>query len=152
MNQAIHLRILRLQEDARLPEQATSGSAGIDLYSCGVVNHNEQHNLLKVSTGLSVAFPSSHAMLVLPRSGLATKLGLTLANSPALIDSDYRGEIFLVFKYTKGAMEEAYDALAPGNRVAQILMVPTPNVVPFEVSELDETERGSGGFGSSGES
>jgi dUTP pyrophosphatase len=100
-----------------------------------------------VPTGLAVAIPEGHAGLVLPRSGLASRRGLTLANAPGLIDPGYRGEIIVavVNLDTREKVE-----IARGDRIAQLVVVPLAPVRPVEVAELTETTRGEGGFGSSG--
>jgi dUTP pyrophosphatase len=103
--------------------------------------------VMPIQTGFAVAIPGNHAGLVLPRSGLAAKHGITIANSPGLIDSGYRGEIIVLLQ-NRG---DDIFAVSPGDRIAQLLVVPFAifeKVV--EVEELDSTERGASGFGSSG--
>lgn len=100
-----------------------------------------------IPTGLAVAIPPGHAGLVLPRSGLASSQGLTLANAPGLIDSGYRGEVTIavVNLDPKEKVE-----IRKGDRIAQLLVVPHGVVEPMAVDELPDTGRGSGGFGSTG--
>jgi dUTP pyrophosphatase len=100
-----------------------------------------------VGTGLAVEIPPGHAGLVLPRSGLAAKHGIALVNAPGLIDPGYRGELRVLLLNTD---REAAFEISPGDRVAQLLVTPFVPAVPVEVAELDETERGLAGFGSSG--
>ena len=135
----------RLREDAVLPERAYSGDAGLDLAAC------ERHELAPgdravVETGLAVAIPDGYAGFVQPRSGLAARHGLTVVNAPGLIDSGYRGEIRVVLLNTDAA--ETF-VVEPGMRVAQLVVLPLPELELVEVEELPESERGVRGFGSS---
>ena len=100
-----------------------------------------------VGTGLAVEIPPGHAGLVLPRSGLAARHGVTLANSPGLIDPGYRGELRVLLLNTDP--DEAFE-VSVGDRIAQLVLVPFVEADPVEVAELSETERGAGGFGSTG--
>ena len=100
-----------------------------------------------VPTGLAVAIPEGHAGLVLPRSGLASKEGLTLANAPGLIDAGYRGEVVCA---VVNLDRERPVRIARGDRVAQLVIVPIPAAEPVEVADLPDSARGSGGFGSTG--
>jgi dUTP diphosphatase len=141
----IELPICRLREDAVLPQRAYAGDAGLDLAAC------ERHELgpgerVTVGTGLAVAIPEGHAGFVQPRSGLAARHGLTLVNSPGLVDSGYRGEIRVVLLNTDA--REPF-TVEPGMRIAQLVVLPVPELDPVEVEELPETERGVRGFGSS---
>jgi dUTP pyrophosphatase len=141
----IELPITRLRDDAVLPERAYSGDAGLDLAAC------ERHELRPgeralVGTGLAVAIPAGHAGFVQPRSGLAAKHGLTVVNSPGLVDSGYRGEIRVVLLNTDA---QAPFVVEPGMRIAQLVVLPVPELDPVEVDELPESERGVRGFGSS---
>jgi dUTP pyrophosphatase len=101
-----------------------------------------------VPTGVAVAIPDGHAGLVLPRSGLASKKGLTLANAPGLIDAGYRGEVVCVVVNLDP--HEAVE-IASGDRIAQLVIVALPAVSPVIVEDLPETARGAGGFGSTGD-
>jgi dUTP pyrophosphatase len=100
-----------------------------------------------IPTGLAVAIPEGHAGLVLPRSGLASRLGLTLANAPGLIDTGYRGEVTIAVVNLDP--EEPVE-ISRGDRIAQLLLVPFAQAEPAEVDELPGTQRGAGGFGSTG--
>jgi dUTP pyrophosphatase len=100
-----------------------------------------------VATGLAVAVPEGHAGLVLPRSGLASRRGLTLANAPGLIDAGYRGEITIAVVNLDPAEKVE---IRRGDRIAQLLVVPLASVEPVEVEELPPSQRGPGGFGSTG--
>jgi dUTP pyrophosphatase len=140
------LPIRRLRDDAVIPERAYPGDAGLDLVSC------ERHVLgpgerATVGTGLAVAIPDGHAGLVLPRSGLASRHGIGIANAPGLVDSGYRGELRVVLVNTDRA--ESF-TVEPGMRIAQLVVVPVAAAEPVGVDELPETLRGVAGFGSSG--
>jgi dUTP diphosphatase len=141
----IELPITRLRDDAVVPGRAYEGDAGLDLASCErvVIPPGER---AVVPTGLAVAIPEGHAGLVLPRSGLAARHGLGKVNSPGLIDSGYRGEIRVVLLNTDRTEPFTVEA---GMRIAQLVVVPIPEVEPVEVDELPASERGVRGFGSS---
>ena len=141
----IELPIQRLHEEATLPERAYSGDAGLDLATCERVELGPGERAT-VPTGLAVAIPEGYAGFVQPRSGLAARQGISVVNSPGLIDSGYRGEIRVVLLNTDA--EHTFVA-EPGDRIAQLVVLPIPELEPVEVDELPETERGVRGFGSS---
>jgi len=141
----IELPIRRLHEDATLPERAYSGDAGLDLATCERVELGPGERAT-VPTGLAVAIPEGYAGFVQPRSGLAARQGISVVNSPGLIDSGYRGEIRVVLLNTDA--EHTFVA-EPGDRIAQLVVLPIPELELVEVDELPETERGVRGFGSS---
>jgi dUTP pyrophosphatase len=141
----IELPIRRLREDAVLPERAYAGDAGLDLAAC------ERHELgpgerAIVGTGLAVAIPDGYAGFVQPRSGLAARHGISVVNSPGLVDSGYRGELRVVLLNTDA--DEQF-VVEPGMRIAQLVVLPVPELEPVVVEELPESERGVRGFGSS---
>ena len=141
----IELPIRRLREDAVLPQRAYAGDAGIDLSAC------DRHELAPgdravVGTGLAVAIPEGFAGFVQPRSGLAARHGLSVVNAPGLIDSGYRGEIRVVLLNTDRI--EPF-VVEPGMRIAQLVVLPVPELELAEVDALPESERGVRGFGSS---
>ncbi len=140
------LEFQKLDPRASLPRYAHQGDAGLDLASNADLVVKPAERAL-VPTGLAVAIPEGHAGLVLPRSGLASKKGLTLSNAPGLIDSGYRGEVTIAVVNLDPV--EAVE-ISRGDRIAQLLVVPFAPVEPFEVAELPPSERGPGGFGSSG--
>jgi dUTP pyrophosphatase len=141
----IELPIVRLHAEARLPGRAYSGDAGLDLAACERVELGPGERAV-VPTGLAVAIPEGYAGFVQPRSGLAARRGISVVNSPGLIDSGYRGEIHVVLLNT----DPEYTFVAePGERIAQLVVLPVPEVEPVEVDELPATERGVRGFGSS---
>jgi dUTP pyrophosphatase len=141
----IELPILRLRDDAVVPERAYTGDAGLDLASCERVELRPGQRAT-VGTGLAVAIPDGYAGFVQPRSGLAAKHGLTIVNTPGLVDSGYRGELKVVLLNTDTA--EPF-VVEPGMRIAQLVVVPVPGVAAVEVAELPASERGERGFGSS---
>lgn len=140
------LRFARLSDDAREPTRAHDGDAGYDLYAlqAATIAPGERAS---VGTGIAVAIPDGWAGLVLPRSGLAARHGITLPNAPGLIDSGYRGEVRVLLLNTDA--HEPFE-VAPGDRIAQLLLVRHEAPELIEVDSLDETARGLGGFGSSG--
>jgi dUTP pyrophosphatase len=140
------LRFIRLSEAATLPTRAHEGDAGLDLYAAEGARIGPGQRV-SVGTGLAVAIPAGLAGLVLPRSGLALKQGVTLVNSPGLIDTGYRGEVRILLLNTDLGSEAK---IAKGDRIAQLLLVPIATANPLESDELDSTVRGAGGFGSSG--
>jgi dUTP pyrophosphatase len=140
------LRFIKLSEKATLPTRAHDNDAGLDLYAAEGARIPPGARV-SVGTGLAVAVPDGLAGLVLPRSGLALKHGITLINSPGLIDPGYRGEVRVVLLNTDQTME--YHC-TPGDRVAQLLLVPIATASPMQADALDTSTRGVGGFGSSG--
>ena len=141
----IELPIQKLRDDAVVPARAYAGDAGLDLAACERVRLGPGERAL-VGTGLAVAIPDGHAGFVQPRSGLAAKHGLTIVNTPGLVDSGYRGELKVILLNTDA--QEPF-VVEPGMRIAQLVVVPVPEVVPVEVDALPESERGEKGFGSS---
>jgi dUTP pyrophosphatase len=141
----IDLPIVRLHDEARLPERAYSGDAGLDLATCERVELGPGERAV-VPTGLAVAIPEGYAGFVQPRSGLAARQGISVVNSPGLIDAGYRGEIRVVLLNTDA--EHTFVA-EPGDRIAQLIVLPIPELELVEVDELPATERGARGFGSS---
>jgi len=139
------LLIQKLREDARLPEQAYAGDAGLDLATCEPVELGPGERAV-VPTGLAVAIPEGYAGFVQPRSGLAAKRGISVVNSPGLVDSGYRGEVRVVLLNTDRS--ETFTA-EPGERIAQLVVLPVPALEVREVDELPPSERGARGFGSS---
>jgi dUTP pyrophosphatase len=138
------VRFKKLHPDAKAPYQATPGSAGWDLTATSVEPVKEDAFLCRYGTGLAVEIPAGHVGLVFPRSSVY-KTGQLLTNCVGVIDSDYRGEITAVFAGTR--TDNAYQ---PGDRIAQLVIMPIPAVKFEEAEELTETERGAGGYGSTG--
>jgi dUTP diphosphatase len=143
----IDVPVTRLRDDAVLPTRAYPGDAGLDLAAC------ERHELAPgeralVGTGIAVAIPEGHAGLVTPRSGLAAKNGVTIVNTPGLVDSGYRGEVRVILHNTD---RHETVVIEPGMRIAQLVVVSVPDAALREVDELPVSERGSSGFGSSGQ-
>jgi dUTP pyrophosphatase len=141
----IELPIRRLRDDAVVPSRAYAGDAGLDLAACERVEL-EPGERATVGTGLAVAIPDGYAGYVQPRSGLAMRHGITIVNTPGLVDSGYRGELRIVLLNTDA--REPF-IVEPGMRIAQLVIVPIPEVDPVEVDELPDSVRGVRGFGSS---
>jgi len=142
----VTLRCVRLDERAVLPTQAHAGDAGLDLYALepGVLEPGQRAS---VATGIAVEIPPGQAGLVLPRSGLAMRHGISIVNAPGLIDSGYRGELRVLLLNTD--REQRFE-IAAGARIAQLVLVSVQRPGVVEVDALGDSERGGGGFGSSG--
>jgi len=140
------LRFRILDAAATLPSRAHTGDAGLDLHSAQAA-HIGPGERWQISTGLAVEIPDGHAGLVLPRSGLALRYGISLVNAPGLIDSGYRGEIGVLLLNNDPA--EVF-RVKPGDRIAQLVVIPIAGLSPVSAEELAVSERGEGGFGSSG--
>jgi dUTP pyrophosphatase len=146
MSEPLVVRITRLNDDVELPSYAYEGDAGLDLRAAEdvLLQPFERH---LVSTGLAVAIPDGYAGFVQPRSGLAIKQGLSILNTPGLVDAHYRGELKII---AINLDPNTPIQIRKGDRIAQLVIQSVPNVRLVEVAELDATDRGSGGFGSSG--
>lgn len=140
------LRFARLTETAAAPSRAHEDDAGYDLRASEATTL-QPGGRASVGTGVAVAIPDGHAGLVLPRSGLAARHGISLVNAPGLIDAGYRGEVRVLLLNTD---REAAFEVAPGDRIAQLVIVRHEAPELVEVDSLDETVRGDGGFGSTG--
>ena len=140
------LKIKKVKENAKVPNRATSGSAGLDLCAC--IDEPitlEGGDTAVIPTGIAIALPSAdYGAFVFPRSGIAVKHGIGLLNSVGVIDSDYRGEIKVG---VINQIDKEY-TIEPNERIAQMVIMPVSLPEIVEVEELDETERGAGGFGS----
>ena len=142
------LQVKRTNPYSILPRYATAGAAGMDLSAClpeePVTLEPGQRSL--IPTGIAVALPALHVGLVFARSGLAVKQGIALSNGVGVIDSDYRGEVLV------GLINLGNESVTihHGERIAQLAVMPVAQVTPVEVDDLDETDRGAGGFGSTG--
>jgi dUTP pyrophosphatase len=137
--------VLRLDRGLPLPCRARTGDAGVDLYAAAEVTLGPGERAA-VGTGVAVAIPEGHAGLVTPRSGLALRHGLSIVNTPGVVDSGYRGEIRVIL-VNLGAVPVT---LTRGDRIAQLVVVPVAAADLVEVAELPPSERGEGGFGSTG--
>ena len=143
---SVELPFKRVRPEGALPSSQHDGDAGLDLHAAvdATVKPGER---VMVPTGVAVAIPDGHAGLVLPRSGLASRLGLTLANAPGLIDAGYRGEVICA---VVNLDREVPVRIARGDRIAQLVIVAVPNLEPGWVDELPPSGRGEDGFGSTG--
>jgi dUTP pyrophosphatase len=139
-------RFIKLSDGATTPTRAHEGDAGLDLYAAEPA-HLGPGERWSVRTGVAVEIPAGHAGLVLPRSGLAREHGISLVNSPGLIDSGFRGELTVLLLNTDPA--EVY-RVQPGDRIAQLVVAAVTAPEPVESESLSESSRGEGGFGSSG--
>ena len=141
------IKIKKLNDRARIPTRGSVSAAGYDLYACLEKSISiAPHCTAMIGTGLSIAVPDGYFGAVFARSGLASKRQLRPANCVGVCDSDYRGE-YIVALHNDGETERFIEN---GERIAQLVVIPYLSVEFDEVSELDETERGAGGFGSTG--
>lgn len=142
----VRLQVLRLDPEAPLPRAQHPGDAGLDLCAMeeAVVEPGAR---VSIGTGVAVAIPGGYAGLVVPRSGLAARHGVSLVNTPGLIDSGYRGEVRLLL--VNHDLEEPFK-VRRGERLAQLVLVAVPDVAVEEALTLPESARGAGGFGSTG--
>ena len=145
----MELKIKRLTEDAILPIRAHKGDAGIDLTCTTITQEINECGQLSIiyHTGLAVEIPEGYVGLLFPRSSISNK-SLMLTNSVGVIDSGYRGEVMAKMRSTTDVVPAIYK---PGEKFAQLVLVPIPEYTIAEVAELSETERGEGGFGSTGD-
>ena len=146
------MKILRLDKELPLPSYETIGSAGMDLYTTTDVEIYRDR-VTMVPTGIAIALDSGYEAQIRPRSGLAAKHGITLVNAPGTIDSDYRGEIKVLLTRIGQPCGKRPIVLERGARIAQMIIAPVVQVEWKEVEtglELEATERGTGGFGSTG--
>ncbi len=144
----MNIKIKKLKENAVIPTRGSEKAAGYDLYACfeGESLTIPAHSTVKVGTGLAIAVPDGYFGAIFARSGLATKQGLRPANCVGVADSDYRGE-YIVALHNDTDEDKV---IAKAERIAQLVVMPFLSVEFDEVEELDETERGAGGFGSTG--
>ena len=147
----LHVRLL--DPRAAAPSYQTQAAAGMDLAAClprGEFGAEEMHvlpgSIVKIPTGIAIALPEGHEGQVRPRSGLATRHGLTVVNAPGTIDADYRGELFVAL-INLGSEPVT---IAHRDRIAQLVVAPVSRASVVVVASLDETARGAGGFGSTG--
>ena len=140
----MQVKIKKLHNNAVIPKYAKSGDAGLDLVATEIINKDPFQ--ITYGTGLAMEIPAGYVGLVFPRSSIR-KYDLSLTNCVGVIDSGYRGEIQATFRRHKGVASTDYEV---GDKIAQIIIVPYPSIEFIETDELSETERGTGGFGSSG--
>jgi dUTP pyrophosphatase len=138
------VKIKKLDSDAVIPTYAKSGDAGMDLVATNILSNTTFD--ITYALGIALEIPKGFVGLIFPRSSIR-KYDLTLSNSVGVIDSGYRGELQATFKKTNGLNSLSYNV---GDRVAQIMIIPHPPIEFEEVNELNNTERGEGGFGSTG--
>ena len=144
---AVTVKFQRHAEDVVLPDYATSGAAGMDIAA-----HIDTAVTLApfaraaIATGFSMQLPHGYEAQIRPRSGLALKHGITVANAPGTIDSDYRGELAVILIN----LSQQDFTITSGMRIAQMVIAPVTNCYPEDTSQLDRSDRGTGGFGSTG--
>ena len=139
----MNVKIKKLHPDAVIPKYSKVGDAGLDLTAISE-EWNEDNSIVTYDTGLAIEIPKGHVGLLFPRSSIY-KTSLDLTNAVGVIDSSYRGSIMLKFRYVEEGM--VYDV---GDRVGQLIILPYPHIEFEEVDELSETDRGEGGYGSTG--
>jgi dUTP pyrophosphatase len=142
----MELPVIKLKDDAVLPTRGHPGDAGLDLYAVEAA-HIGPGERWGIGTGIAVEIPAGHAGLVLPRSGLAREHGITLVNSPGLIDAGYRGEVRVLLLNTDPAETVRIEV---GARIAQLVVTAVALAEPVEATALSDSARGDGGFGSTG--
>jgi dUTP pyrophosphatase len=140
---SIELKIKKLHSEAIIPQYAKPGDAGLDLVAISE-EWNEDNTMVTYGTGLAIEIPEGHVGLIFPRSSIS-KTTLNLSNSVGVIDSGYRGPIMFKFRYLENG-----DVYEVGDRIGQLVIMEIPKVNIIEVQELSSTERGEGGFGSTG--
>lgn len=145
----LNVNLKRLHPSAVIPSYASPGDAGLDLVA------TETHTIevgktTLVGTGIAIELPEGYAAFVVPRSGLAAKSAITVVNAPGLIDSGYRGEIKVILTKLNKQGDLGHHRIDPGDRIAQLVILPYPTIAFTEVDELGATDRGEGGFGSTG--
>lgn len=141
------MKVKKLNPDAVIPTCGSSFAAGYDLYACipsPIIIY--PHETVKIGTGIAVETPSDFWLGIFARSGLATKHGLRPANCVGVVDPDYRGEIIVALYNDSGAIQ----TIQPKERIGQAILIPRYSISWEEVDELDDTDRGAGGFGSTG--
>lgn len=142
----MEMQFVRLDTTLPAPTSTWRGDAGIDLYARTSTRLGALGGRASIPTGIAVAIPTGHVGLIAPRSGLALKSGITVLNSPGVIDSGYRGEVIVILVNTSASEY----SVSRGDRIAQLLVQPLSSLVWTETVELPETERGTRGFGHSG--
>lgn len=146
----VPVKVKKLDPRATIPKYHTDGAVAFDMYAIvdeGQVIRVESHSQKNLSTGLAMAIPQGYELRVSPRSGQAFKHQISIRNSPGIVDADYRGEIMVCFVNNS---DFAF-IINPGDRICQVKLSMAPRAVFEEVEELEDTDRGTGGFGSTGQ-
>lgn len=145
---SLNVKVKKVLSNAQLPVKGSEGAAAYDVFAATETFKAERTGpIFEYDTGLSFEIPSGVGMFILPRSGITTKTTMILGNSIGLLDSDYRGTLKFQFRNVNPGMGKKYNV---GDRIGQIVILPVPEINFQEVSELSDTKRGEGGFGSSG--
>ena len=142
------VKFIKLDKNATVPTYGSACAAGADLYACNGGDEVEiaPGKTVLIHTGIAMEIPDGYAGMIFARSGIATKRGLAPANKVGVIDSDYRGEIMVALHNHSDSVQ----VIAEKERIAQLVIMPVSLIAPVEAESLDETERGAGGFGSTG--
>lgn len=150
MSAILGIDVKKLTDTAKIPTYATDGSGAFDIYSDEKVHVGSAPHM--IHTGIAVAIPKGWMMIIIPRSSIGAKTGLRMPHSAGLIDSDYRGEVKILYETKTGAPWEwpTGEYIQKGDRIAQGYLLPVVKADFMVVDELDETDRGEGGFGSTG--
>ena len=143
MEAFIKVRFKKLHTESIIPSYAKPGDAGMDLTATSIIDEAFQ---VTYGTGIAVEIPEGYVGLIFPRSSIR-KYQLQLSNSVGVIDSGYRGEIQFTFNKTGGVPSKKYEV---GDRIGQLIIMPFPTIIPIESNDLSDSERGTGGFGSTG--
>ena len=143
----MYVKLKKLSPDAVIPTYAKDGDAGMDMTATKIIN--ETLDSITYGTDIALEIPKGFVGLIFPRSSIR-KTHLHLSNSVGVVDSGYRGELQATFKKIQGVSNNALDNYKVGDRIMQIMIIPHPSINFIEVDELDSTERGEGGFGSTG--
>jgi dUTP pyrophosphatase len=143
------IRVKKLHEDAIVPKYQTRGASGFDLHALEDVTFQAGDKRL-IKTGLAISVGEGYELQIRPRSGLSLKTGLRICNSPGTVDSDYSGEVCVIMQLVQDSSGYLHYSIKKGDRIAQGVVCPVVRADIEEVDYLDETDRGSGGFGSTG--
>lgn len=141
----VPIGVRRILPTAKLPEYKTKQAAGMDLAAAEAITIHPTETAM-IRTGLCFQIPEGYELQIRPRSGLSLQTGLRIENSPGTIDSDYRGEVLVLMQNTGAATF----VMLPGDRIAQLVLAKIPRAYLYDIAELEETERGSGGVGHTG--
>lgn len=142
----MEVKVRKIRENAIVPTKGSDKSAGYDLYACCDDIIIQPYKTEKITTGLAIQPPAGYFGAIFARSGLSTKNGLRPANCVGVCDEDYTGEYIVALHNDSNSIQTVHT----GDRIAQLIFLPYSDIIFHEVSELDDTERGNGGFGSTG--
>lgn len=146
----MNVKVKKLVENALIPKYSSEGDAGLDFYTVdsGKIEITSRGTILTYKTGIALEIPEGHVGLIFPRSSISDKTSFMLSNSVGVIDSNFRGEVTFKFRDMSNGYGKRYKE---GDRIGQLVIIPIPNINLIEVTELTETNRGEGSYGSSGD-